>query len=143
MELGIGEALVSTLDEKGQPTMVQKTLVRPPNSRVGPITDAERKAVINASPVEGVYDETEDRESAYEMLQKRTSAHAQAEAEAIGDDQEATRKAGGASRSDGFWTTFGKQIIRSIVPAATRMLEQQIKRGTLGGISRGRSTRGF
>jgi DNA helicase HerA-like ATPase len=143
MELGIGEALVSTLDEKGQPTMVQKTLVRPPNSRVGPITDAERKAVINASPVEGVYDETEDRESAYEMLQKRTSAHAQAEAEAIGDDQEATRKAGGASRSDGFWTTFGKQIIRSVVPAATRMLEQQIKRGTLGGISRGRSTRGF
>jgi DNA helicase HerA-like ATPase len=144
MELGIGEALVSTLDEKGQPTMVQKTLVRPPNSRVGPITDAERKAVINASPVEGVYDETEDRESAYEMLQKRTSAHVQAEAEATGDDQEATRKsAGGASRSDGFWTTFGKQIIRSVVPAATRMLEQQIKRGTLGGISRGRSTRGF
>ena len=143
MELGIGEALVSTLDEKGQPTMVQKTLVRPPNSRVGPITDAERKAVINASPVEGVYDETEDRESAYEMLQKRTSAHAQAEAEATGDDQEATRKAGGASRSDGFWTTFGKQIIRSVVPAATRMLEQQIKRGTLGGISRGRSSRGF
>src|SRR5262249_2981605 len=48
MELGIGEALVSTLDEKGQPTMVQKTLVKPPNSRVGPVTDAERKAVIRA-----------------------------------------------------------------------------------------------
>ncbi len=57
MELGIGEALVSTLDAKGQPSMVERTLVRPPNSRVGPITDADRKAVINASPVRGEYDE--------------------------------------------------------------------------------------
>jgi DNA helicase HerA-like ATPase len=142
MELGIGEALVSTLDEKGQPTMVQKTLVRPPSSRVGPITDTERKAVINASPVEGVYDEAEDRESAYEILQKRTAEHTQAEAEAGGDDQANKKAAGGASRSDGFWTTFGKQIIRSVVPAATRMLEQSIKRGTLGGIRRGKSSGG-
>ena len=73
MELGTGEALVSTLDEKGQPTIVQKTLVRPPNSRVGPITDAELKAVMRASPVAGVYDETVDRESASEILQKRTA----------------------------------------------------------------------
>jgi uncharacterized protein len=142
MELGIGEALVSTLDEKGQPTMVQKTLVRPPSSRVGPITDAERKAVIKASPVEGVYDETEDRESAYEILQKRTTEHAQAEADAGSDDQAKKKAAGGATRSDGFWTTFGKQIIRSVVPAATRMLEQSIKRGTLGGIRRGKSSGG-
>ena len=61
MELGIGEALVSTLDAKGQPTMVQRTLVRPPNSRVGPITEAERRAVIDTSPVE-VYDEAEERD---------------------------------------------------------------------------------
>jgi DNA helicase HerA-like ATPase len=142
MELGIGEALVSTLDEKGQPTMVQKTLVRPPSSRVGPITDTERKAVINASPVEGLYDEAEDRESAYEILQKRTAEHTQAEAEAGDDDQANKKAAGGASRSDGFWTTFGKQIIRSVVPAATRMLEQSIKRGTLGGIRRGKSSGG-
>jgi DNA helicase HerA-like ATPase len=142
MELGIGEALVSTLDEKGQPTIVQKTLVRPPSSRVGPITDTEREAVINASPVEGVYDEAEDRESAYEILQKRTAEHTQAEAEAGSDDQAKTKAAGGASRSDGFWTTFGKQIIRSVVPAATRMLEQSIKRGTLGGIRRGKSSGG-
>ena len=56
-QLGIGEALVSTLDQKGVPAMVERTLVRPPNSRVGPITDAERKAVMNASPVKGEYDE--------------------------------------------------------------------------------------
>ena len=68
MQLGIGEALVSTLDEKGQPSMVELTLVHPPHSRVGPITEAERKAIINASPVKGVYDETEDRASAYETL---------------------------------------------------------------------------
>ena len=78
MELGTGEALVSTLDEKGQPSIVQRTLVRPPNSRVGPITDAERKAVIAASPVAGVYDETVDRESASEILQKRTAEQADA-----------------------------------------------------------------
>jgi DNA helicase HerA-like ATPase len=147
MELGIGEALVSTLDEKGQPTMVQKTLVRPPSSRVGPITDAELKAVMNASPVKGEYDEVVDRESASEILQKRTAEHAQAEAEASGDDQEAKKKAASGSRSDGFWTTFGKQIIRSVVPAATRMAEQAIKnsvkRGTLGGIRRGGGGGGF
>jgi DNA helicase HerA-like ATPase len=144
MELSIGEALVSTLDEKGQPTMVQKTLVKPPNSRVGPITDSERKAVIRESPVKGVYDEVENRESAYEILQKRTASHAQAEAQSSGDDQGTKGKAaGGTSRSDGFWATFGKTIVRSVVPAATRMLEQSlknsVKRGTLGGISRGRS----
>jgi len=137
MELGIGEALVSTLDEKGQPTMVQKTLVKPPNSRVGPITDSERKAVISASPVKGVYDEVEDRESAYEILQKRTASHAHAEAQSSGDDQGTKGKAaGGTSGSDGFWATFGKTIVRSVVPAATRMLEQSlknsVKRGTLG-----------
>jgi DNA helicase HerA-like ATPase len=74
MELGIGEALVSTLDERGQPTIVEHTWVKPPNSRVGPISDAERKAAIDESPVRGVYDEVEDRESAYEILNQRTAA---------------------------------------------------------------------
>jgi len=142
MELGVGEALVSTLDEKGQPTLVQRTLVRPPSSRIGPVTDAERKAVIKASPVAGEYEEIVDRESAYEILQKRTADHT--DADAAGGDAAPTRKAAG-SRSDGFWTTLGKQIIKSVVPAATRMAERAIKdgvagaikRGTLGGIRRG------
>jgi DNA helicase HerA-like ATPase len=137
MELGTGEALVSTLDEKGQPTIVQRTLVHPPNSRVGPITDAELKAVMAASPVRGVYDETVDRESASEMLQRRTedrAAAAQSDAPSPGEKA----KAGAAPRSDGFWTTFTKTVIRTVVPAATRVLEQQIKRGALGGIKRGK-----
>jgi uncharacterized protein len=72
MELGVGEALVSTLDAKGQPTIVQRTLIHPPNSRVGPVTDAERKAIIAESPIAGEYDEAIERESAYEILQSRT-----------------------------------------------------------------------
>ena len=106
------------------------------------MTDAERKTVMTASPVKGVYDETEDRESAYEILQKRTADHTEAEA-AQAQDKEATEASGSKSRSDGFWTTFGKQVIRSMVPAATRMLEQQIKRGTLVGIRRGRGSGSF
>ena len=140
MQLGIGEALVSTLDEKGQPTVVEKTWVKPPSSRAGPISDAERKAVLAQDPVRDDYDEAEDRESAFEMLQKRAAKRVEAEEEAGADQDEAKtakKKAGGASRSDGFWTTLGKSIVRSGVPMATRVLESAIKRGTLGGIKRG------
>ncbi|HRH19955.1 MAG TPA: DUF853 family protein [Brevundimonas sp.] len=73
-ELGVGEALVSTLDEKGAPTVVQKTLIRPPASRLGPVTDAERAAVMAASPVRGVYDTPANRQSAHELLQQRAEA---------------------------------------------------------------------
>ena len=67
-DLGVGEALVSTLDEKGAPGVVQRTLIRPPSSRLGPATEAERKAEMQNSPVLGLYDEAIDRESAYEIL---------------------------------------------------------------------------
>ena len=70
-DLGVGEALVSTLDEKGAPGVVQRTLIRPPSSRLGPATEAERKAEMKNSPVLGLYDEAIDRESAYEILLKR------------------------------------------------------------------------
>ena len=132
MELGIGEALVSTLDEKGQPTMVQRTLVRPPNSRVGPITEAERRAVIAASPVEGVYDEAKERDSAYERLQKRTEDRAATEAQA-GDEKVEAKKSSSGSRSDSFWTTLGKTIIRTGVPLATKVLTDALKGRTRRG----------
>ena len=70
-QLGTGEALVSTLEEKGVPSVVQRTLVRPPSSRIGAITPEERAAVIAASPVAGVYDKAVDRELAFEMLKKK------------------------------------------------------------------------
>ena len=136
MELGIGEALVSTLDQKGQPTMVEQTFVRPPNSRVGPIAEAERRAVIKASPVRGEYDEAVDRESAYEILASRTSERAEAEA-AQAAEKVAPKKTGGGSRSDGFWTALGKQLVKSLVPAATRMAKKAIKDGVADAIKRG------
>ena len=75
-QLGVGEALVSTLDEKGAPTIVQKTLVRPPVSRLGPVLPQERSEVMSRSPVKGIYDQTVDRDSAFERLRARTTSDA-------------------------------------------------------------------
>jgi hypothetical protein len=71
MELGVGEALISLLDAKGAPGIVERVLVPPPFSRIGALTPDEHKSIFDASPLKGVYDETLDRESAYEMLQGR------------------------------------------------------------------------
>ena len=72
-DLGVGEALISFLDEKGRPGMVERAFVLPPASRIGPITADERKATIAASPVAGVYEKVVDRESAYERLKGRAA----------------------------------------------------------------------
>ena len=74
MQLGVGEALVSMLDAKGTPEMVDRALIAPPNARVGTITPEERQAAIENSPRYGEYDTPMDRESAYEVLQKRAGA---------------------------------------------------------------------
>ena len=76
LSLGVGEALVSTLDAKGAPTMVERTLIAPPSGRVGPASDQERQSIMAASPVRGRYDRMIDRESAYEMLQRRAGESA-------------------------------------------------------------------
>jgi DNA helicase HerA-like ATPase len=73
-ELGVGEALVSFLDEKGRPGVVERVYVLPPASRIGPATPEERKAAMAASLVAGVYEKTVDRESAYEKLKGRAAA---------------------------------------------------------------------
>jgi hypothetical protein len=80
--LGVGEALVSTLDDKGAPTVVARTAIRPPDSRLGPATDAERAAVMAASPVRGLYEAVVDRESAEEILAARRGEQDQAAADA-------------------------------------------------------------
>ncbi len=72
-ELGKGEALVSFLEGNGTPAVVERVMVRPPSARIGPITPEERTAIIANSPVKGKYDTSIDRESAYEMLQKRVN----------------------------------------------------------------------
>ncbi len=70
-ELGKGEALVSFLEGNGTPSMVERALIAPPTARIGPVTPAERKAVIAKSPIKGKYDQVIDPESAYELLQRR------------------------------------------------------------------------
>ncbi|WP_282009603.1 helicase HerA-like C-terminal domain-containing protein [Brevundimonas aveniformis] len=153
-ELGVGEALVSTLDEKGAPTVVQKTLIRPPSSRLGPATDAERAAVMAASPVKGIYDTPANRESAHELLQKRANeAVAAAEAaeaeEARRQERNApapgrarppssgaprTRTPAAPRRSNRQSTAeaFGKSVARSIGSQVGRALV----RGILGSLTR-------
>ncbi len=76
-ELGKGEALTSFLEGNGVPAMVDRTLIRPPSANVGPVTGAQRKAIINKSPVKGQYDTEIDRESAYEKLQGKADTMTQ------------------------------------------------------------------
>jgi uncharacterized protein len=71
-ELGVGEALISFLDEKGRPGVVERAFVLPPSSRMGPVTDAERTTLIAGSVVAGVYEKSEDRESAFEKIKGRS-----------------------------------------------------------------------
>lgn len=87
-KLGTGEALVSTLEAKGIPSMVQRTLIRPPSSRLGPITPQERQEVMASSPVSGLYDETVDRESAFEMLRDRAKKASEAIAKRAAEPEE-------------------------------------------------------
>jgi len=73
-ELGVGEALISLLDEKGRPAPVERAFILPPASRIGPLSDAERAAIIKSSVIFGHYEQTVDRESAYEKLKSRVAA---------------------------------------------------------------------
>src|SRR6185295_8720115 len=93
-ELAVGEALVSTLEERGTPSLVERTLIAPPSGRVGPLSEAERKELIQASPLRGKYDDAIDAESAYEMLAQRK--------------QMAEAPAQQASTSGGLGGIFGK-----------------------------------
>jgi DNA helicase HerA-like ATPase len=88
-ELGVGEALVSLLDEKGRPGMVERAFIVPPQGQIGPITDAQRKQLMQTSLVAGVYDKAIDRESAYETLKARAEQSAQAAAAQAQAEQQA------------------------------------------------------
>ena len=114
-ELGKGEALVSFLEGNGVPSVVERTMIRPPSARIGPVTDAERKAVINKSPVKGKYDTPVDSESAYEILQKRMHNTAAAPVPGEqGQDQAEQPGGGGLLGQIGgvFGTIFGTNVPR-------------------------------
>jgi len=93
-ELGIGEALVGTLEDKGTPAMVQRVLVAPPQSRIGPLSSAERDALLAASSLRGRYDQPIDRESAYEMLTQRKGEPAEPVPQAKPEQDSFADKAG-------------------------------------------------
>ncbi len=159
-ELGVGEALVSLLDAKGRPNMVERVWMAAPATRIGPLTDAERAQLLKTSVVAGIYDKTDDRESAYELLRARTAAAAAKEpADARtatggkagkGDSRGATGPAeegwsgalkdslggllGGSGRKDSVIETAAKSVARSLGSS----LGRAIVRGMLGGISRSR-----
>jgi hypothetical protein len=80
-ELGVGEALVSFLDEKGRPSVTERVFVLPPGSQIGPITPEQRKALLARSLVAGVYEKTVDRDSAYEKLKGRVAGSSEAAAQ--------------------------------------------------------------
>ncbi len=137
-ELGVGEALVSLLDGKGVPGMVGRTLIRPPASRLGPATKAERKKVMSGSPVKGVYDKTVDRESAYEILEKKAVKAAEA-AKKEPEKKTATSKKKAPARRK---TTRRKKqsvIMREVKREGRLIMRRAMRnvvRGLLGGMMR-------
>jgi DNA helicase HerA-like ATPase len=130
--LGVGEALVSTLDEKGAPTMVAKTRIRPPYSRIGPVTPDERRAIIAASPVATAYSATVNRESAFELLKARaaqTTATAQAAAPAP------AARAAPAPRASTRMTPT-EAMLNSVMRSAGSQIGRALIRGVLGSLTR-------
>ena len=147
-ELAVGEALVSLLDEKGRPSMVERAFVLPPHSRIGPITTDERTTAIKRSLVAGTYEQLADRESAYEVLKSRrdeaapaTQPSAQAPAPAstgsvFGDVLGSVFGGGGSGRQ-----SAGEAMMKSAARAVGSEVGRQIIRGVLGSILGGSSRR--
>ena len=136
-ELGVGEALVSTLDAKGRPTVVDWCLMAPPRSRIGPLDPAERQEIYGRSPLKGRYDESVDRESAYELLKKREEELAQKQAQAAREEAERKaadqeKKGAGGSRRQSTGEAFFKSMVRTI----GTQIGRSIARGILGSLSR-------
>ncbi|MFN7101997.1 MAG: helicase HerA-like C-terminal domain-containing protein [Pseudorhizobium sp.] len=151
--LGTGEALVSTLEDKGAPSVVERTLIRPPSSRIGPISEAERQRIIDASPLAGRYDRDVDRESAYEILMARaakaTAAMQESEEEpadsaagrwslpGFGDEPEEKPARSRSSGRSGYQReTVVEAAMKSAARSVANSLGRAIVRGLLGSLRR-------
>ncbi|MDH4061561.1 MAG: DUF853 domain-containing protein [Aquincola sp.] len=153
-ELGVGEALVSFLDEKGRPSVTERVFVLPPGSRIGPITPEERKALIASSLVAGVYEKAVDRESAYETLKSRSVAAADSAAAvtAGGKPGAAPAEGGGmmgglkdilfgstgprGGKRDGLAEMAAKSAVRTVGSAVGREIVRGVLGSLLGGARR-------
>lgn len=127
-ELGVGEALISFLDMDGRPSIVERALVRPPFSRIGPVTPEERSAVIGSSPLRGRYEKAIDRESAYEMLKDRAARTPAAKP---------APKSKPRRRSDTTFEAMAKSTARSV----GRQIGTELVRGILGSLFGGKRSR--
>ena len=150
-ELGVGEALVSFLDAKGSPTMVERAFILAPGSRIGPLRADEVNSAINASPFYGRYEEAIDRESAYELLQNRAATTAQAQTPAQAAPQAQTGSSSGGllgeflfgstgprgGHRDGMVQTAAKSMARTVANS----LGREILRGVLGSMIGGSKRR--
>lgn len=144
-QLGVGEALVSTLQEKGVPMPVERTVICPPRCRMGAITPEERSLVRSRSPVGGKYDTPVNRESAHEILSRRTrDGEAVPQQSAQREGERASDRGSmlgdliwGTKRRQGMVETMAKQAVRTI----GSQLGRQILRGVLGGILGGSGRR--
>ncbi len=152
-EVGVGEAVTSFLERKGIPGMVERTLVRPPSSQLGPVDAATRAAVMAASPVAGKYDAPADRASAFEMLAARAEQAAREAEEAERAEEAASvaeREYSAARRYSGARVgrstsqrarapeTLGSALGQALVKELKGTTGRRIVRGVLGGLFRGR-----
>ena len=153
-EVGVGEAVTSMLMKKGVPGVVERTLIRPPSSQLGPITAEERAVHLAQSDMAGKYDTTHDRVSAYEMLKQRAEqAAAEAAAAEQAAEQEETpslREFNAARRYSGKGVTrstsrttraspsFGEAMTKMVVKELTGVTGRRMVRGILGGLFKGR-----
>ncbi|HWR77267.1 MAG TPA: helicase HerA-like domain-containing protein [Thiobacillus sp.] len=142
-ELGVGEALVSCLDEKGRPGMVERAFIVPPQGQIGPITDAQRQQLMRASLVAGAYDKTVDRESAHEILKARAEQAAQAAAAQVQVEQQAKTAAQPAA-SGGLGGVLGDILggrggrregaAEALAKSAARAIGSQVGRSIIRGV---------
>jgi hypothetical protein len=144
-DLGVGEALVSLLDDRGAPQIVGRTLIRPPSSRLGPAKPSERRAIQADSPVGATYDTPIDRESAYEMLESRAEKRAREEAaeaerrerEEAKAKQKKTRSR--SRRSSSADNVIMKEVTRELKREGRLIMRRAMRnavRGVLGGLMR-------
>ncbi len=153
-ELGVGEALVSCLDEKGSPSVVERAFIIPPQGQIGPIDESQRRALIQSSLVAGIYEQQVDRESAYEIIKARAAqatmqaeANAQAAMRAQTESQQANSGVGsiignilngapgtGGRRREGAMEALAKSTARAI----GSQIGRAVIRGVLGSILGGR-----
>ena len=154
-EMEVGEALVSTLDEKGSPQIVERAKIIPPRSQIGAITADQRKQIINGSAIAGHYEKAVDRESAYEKLQARAGEKVQSAGTPPVVVGGTTAPAGGGGLLEkalgvfkptvgprgGVHDTVVTTAMKSVVRAASSSVGREIARGILGGILGGGSRR--